>query len=129
MNSSLTRIFASIVAATLTAAGAYAQEKPAIPSKDEPSVKPATPPSYNGPYCSLLLQIPEQVAPGLYDVEVKSDRASFSTRRSVKVIDKFKDKFRIVHLSNMNVGDLTAPNFDEMLPREVNLLAPEFIIA
>ena len=92
-------------------------------------LKPATPPSYNGPYCSLLLQVPEQVASGLYDIEVKSEKATFATRRSVKVIDKFKDKFRIVHLSNMNIGDLTAPNFDEMLPREVNLLAPEFILA
>jgi hypothetical protein len=34
-----------------------------------------------------------------------------------------------VHLSNMNVGDLTAPQFDERLPDELNLLAPEFIIA
>ncbi len=93
------------------------------------ALKPATPPSYNDQYCSLLLMIPPTTEPGLYDVEVKTDRGTFASHRSVKVVDTFKTKFRFVHLSNMNVGDLTAPAFDEMLPREINLLAPEFIIA
>lgn len=93
------------------------------------ALKPTTPPSYNEQYCSLLLQIPGTVEPGLYDVEVKTERGIFASRRSVKVVDAFKSKFRFVHLSNMNVGDLTAPAFDEMLPREINVLAPEFIVA
>src|SRR5262245_17522887 len=41
MNGSLPRIFALIVSATLISAGANAQDKPATPPKDEPTVKPA----------------------------------------------------------------------------------------
>lgn len=93
-------------------------------------LKPTTPPSYmNDEYCSLVLMVNASVPPGLYDLEVKTPDASYYSRHSVKVIDRFKDKFRFIHLSNMNVGELTAPDFDEMLPREINVLAPEFIIA
>jgi predicted MPP superfamily phosphohydrolase len=93
-------------------------------------LRPTTPPSYvNNEYCSLVLEVPTGTAPGLYDLEVRSPAASYYSRRSVKVIDSFKTRFRFVHLSNMNVGDLTAPDFDELLPQEINLLAPEFIIA
>jgi len=99
----------------------------------EPSVRvplrPTTPPSYvNNEYCSLVLEVPTATEPGLYDVEVKAAAATYYSRRSVKVVDGFKTKFRFVHLSNMNVGDLTAPDFDVMLPMEINLLAPEFIV-
>ncbi len=101
---------------------------------DEPGVrvplKPTTPPSYvNDEYCSLILQVPGDTEPGLYDIQVKAEGATYNSPHSVKVVDAFKSKFRFVHLSNMNVGDLTAPNFDEMLPKEINLLAPEFIVA
>lgn len=93
-------------------------------------LKPTTPPSYvNNEYCSLILQVPSTISAGLYDIQVKADGAVYSAPRSVKIVDAFKDKFRFVHLSNMNIGDLTAPNFDEMLPAEINLLAPEFVIA
>lgn len=93
-------------------------------------LKPTTPPSYvNDEYCSLILQVPANTAPGLYDIQVKAEGATYSSPHSVKVVDAFKSKFRFVHLSNMNVGDLTAPNFDDMLPKEINLLAPEFIVA
>lgn len=93
-------------------------------------LKRTTPPSYvNNEYCSLILQVPATIAAGVYDIQVKADGTVYSAPRSVKIVDAFKDKFRFVHLSNMNIGDLTAPNFDEMLPAEINLLAPEFIIA
>jgi hypothetical protein len=92
-------------------------------------LRPSTPPSYNDQYCSLLLLVPQSTEPGLYDIEVKTQRGNYTSRRCVKVVDQFRNKFRFVHLSNMNVGGLMAPTFDEMLPREVNLLAPEFIIA
>ena len=100
----------------------------------EPSVssllRPTTPPSYfNQEYCHIVLQAAEDVVPGLYDVEVKTPTETYYSRRSVRVIDKFKTKFRFVHLSSMNIGDPTSPDFDEMLPREINLLAPEFIVA
>lgn len=93
-------------------------------------LRPKTPPSYlNDEYCSLVLEVRPSTPLGLYDLVVKTSAATHYSRRSVKVVGKFKDKFRFVHLSNMNVGDLTAPEFDEMLPKEVNLLAPEFIVA
>lgn len=100
----------------------------------EPSIriplKPTTPPSYfNEEYCMLVLQVGSQVEPGLYDLEVRTEAGAYHAPNSIKVTNAFKSKFRFVHLSNMNVGDPTAPDFDEMLPKEINLLAPEFIIA
>jgi len=101
----------------------------ALESKLQAPLRPTTPPSYTGEYCTLLLMVPPNTAPGLYDLEVSAKGGKHYARRCVKVVDEFKTKFRFVHLSNMNVGDLTAPEFDDTIPREVNLLAPEFIIA
>ncbi|MBN2563236.1 MAG: hypothetical protein JXQ75_20125 [Phycisphaerae bacterium] len=98
------------------------------PSRCVP-LRPTTPPSYTSEYCSLVLEVPAATEPGLYDLEVRTNSATYYSRHSVKIVDSFKSKFRFVHLSNMNVGDLTAPSFDEMLVAEINLLAPEFIIA
>jgi hypothetical protein len=89
-----------------------------------------TNPSYvNDKYCSLVFLVPAGTSPGLYDLEVKTAGATHYSRRCIRVVDAFKTKFRFVHLSNMNIGDLTAPDFDDLLPQEINLLAPEFIIA
>ncbi|QDV90184.1 hypothetical protein RAS2_12630 [Phycisphaerae bacterium RAS2] len=99
----------------------------------EPTVrvplKATTPPSYNDEYCSMVLMVPAEATPGLYDLELAAPGGNFYSRRSVKIVDTFRTEFRFVHLSNMNIGDLTAPAFDDTLPREINLLAPEFIIA
>lgn len=92
-------------------------------------LKPTTPPSYSDDYCTLVLLVPQKTEPGLYDIEVRAQGGTFYSRHSVRVVDEFKKKFRFVHLSSMNIGDLTAPEFDDTLPTEVNLLAPEFIIA
>lgn len=100
----------------------------------EPSIRiplyATTPPSFvNNEFASLVLKIPADATPGLYDLEVRSKAGAYRSRRCVKVVDHFKTRFRFVHLSNMNVGDPTAPDFDDMLPTEINLLAPEFIVA
>lgn len=99
----------------------------------EPTVRvplvPTTPPSYVDAYCMLVLRVPDGTAPGLYDLEVRAKDMRHYARRSVKVVDTFKTRFRFVHLSNMNIGDLTAPEFDATLPGEINVVAPEFIIA
>jgi hypothetical protein len=93
-------------------------------------LKAKTPPSYvNDEFCSIIFMIPAHTEPGLYDLEVRTDSTCHYSRRCVKVLNNFKTKFRFVHLSNMNIGDLTAPDFDEMLPKEINIIAPEFIIA
>lgn len=93
------------------------------------ALKPTTPPSFHEEYCTLILAIPPNLSPGLYDIEVRASGGSFFARNSVRVVDRFKESFRFVHLSNMNIGDLSAPEFDDQLPREINLLAPEFIVA
>jgi predicted MPP superfamily phosphohydrolase len=99
----------------------------------EPSIrirlKPTTPPAWVDEYCKLVLMVPPETPPGLYDVEVRRPTTTHYSRRCIRVVDAYKTKFRFVHLSNMNIGDPTAPDFDEMLPQEINLLAPEFIIA
>jgi len=99
----------------------------------EPSLqirlKATTPPAWVEEYCKLVLMIPADTPPGLYDVEVRRPTTTHYSRRCIRVVDAYKTKFRFVHLSNMNIGDPTAPDFDEMLPQEINLLAPEFIIA
>lgn len=92
-------------------------------------LKPTTPPSYSDDYCTLVLLVPQSTEPGLYNIEVRAKGGTFYSRHSVRVVDSFKKKFRFVHLSSMNIGDLTAPEFDDTLPPEVNLLAPEFIVA
>ena len=72
---------------------------------------------------------PPPPPPGLYDlVLVVADR-EIVNRRSISVVTSFKTAFRFVHLSNMNIGDPTAIDFDAQIPEEVNLLAPEFIVA
>jgi len=100
----------------------------------EPSItvplQSTTPPSFvNNEFASLILKVPPDTTPGLYDLVVQGKSASHRSRRCVRVVSDFKKKFRFVHLSNMNVGDPTAPDFDEVLPAEINLLAPEFIVA
>ena len=81
-----------------------------------------------GRYGQMILQVPPQVEPGLYDLEVRGQERSFFSRQSVKVVDQWRDRFRMVHLSNMNIDDPAAPEFDELLIDEINLLAPEFLV-
>jgi len=75
-----------------------------------------------------ILKIPEKIPPGLYDLEVEGKDGSHFSRHSVRVIDQWRSQFRFVHLSNMNIDDPAAPEFDELLIDEINLLAPEFVV-
>ncbi|HVP11508.1 MAG TPA: hypothetical protein VMV94_10015 [Phycisphaerae bacterium] len=92
-------------------------------------LKAESPPSYVGEYCHILFLVPPGTQTGLYDLEIRTNTATHYSRHCIKVVDAFKTRFRFIHLSNMNIGDPTAPDFDDMLPKEINLLAPEFIIA
>jgi len=80
-------------------------------------------------YASAQMIVPTSTPPGLYDIVLSGPRKAVVSRRCVHVVSEFKTQFRFVHLSNMNIGDPTAPDFDPQIPFEVNLLAPEFIIA
>ncbi len=77
----------------------------------------------------MLLKAPVLTPEGVYDLYVDLGIGYQIVPRAVKVVKEFKKKFRFVHLSNMNIGLPTAPDFDERLIDEINLLGPEFIIA
>ncbi len=81
-----------------------------------------------GRYGQMILQVPWEATPGLYDLEVQGQDRNHISRQSVKVVEQFGDSLRIVHLSNMNIGDPAAPEFDELLVDEINLLAPDFVV-
>ena len=74
------------------------------------------------------LTIPADTLERTYDLEIRAGRARLLGRHSVSV-GEIGRRIRIVHLSNMNVGDAGAPDFDERLVEEVNLWAPTLIVA
>jgi len=80
-------------------------------------------------HASMVLQVPAETPEGLYDLRVRGAGWTLTARHSVKVVREFRTRFRFVHLSDMQIGDPTAPDFDARLPEEVNLLSPEFIVA
>jgi hypothetical protein len=73
-----------------------------------------TPLSRAGPgrLVAAVLRIPKATVPGLYDLKLETPAGDFWARRSLRVVEFFKRQWRFVHLSDMNVGDLTAPDFD-----------------
>lgn len=92
-------------------------------------LRPRSAPNTVEGFVNVALKVPANAPPGLYDLEGRADGERFLSRRCVSLVSRFKRRFRFVHLSDMLVGDLTAPDFDERLPLEINLLAPEFIVA
>jgi len=78
---------------------------------------------------SLVLRCPEEVPDGLYDLLLHGESTSYRVPRCVYVVRKPRSRFRIVHLSDMNIDDPSAPQFDDRIVEEVNVLAPEFILA
>lgn len=80
-------------------------------------------------YARVQLSAPTGTPPSLYNLVVAGAVRETTALRSVSVIAGYKTSFRFVHLSNMNIGDPAAMQFDPHLPEEVNTLAPEFIIA
>lgn len=78
---------------------------------------------------SMIVECPGNVADGLYDIELEGERSVYRIPHCVNVEAKPRKKFRVIHLSDMNIDDPSAPNFDARLIDEINLLAPAFIIA
>ncbi len=76
----------------------------------------------------MTLKVPEDIIPGLYHIEVKGKADTSVSRNSVLVTDRWKARFRFVHLSNMNIDDPAAPEFDHLLVDEINLLSPDFVV-
>lgn len=80
-------------------------------------------------YASVVMTLPPKLPTGLYDLVLRSGNGSLTSPRSVHIVDAFKNRFRFVHLSDMTIGDPSAPAFDDRLVEEINLLAPAFILA
>ena len=76
----------------------------------------------------LQLGVPATVPAQTYDLEINCGAQSLLGRHCVAV-GRVGRSLRLVHLSNMNVGDAGAPGFDQRLIDEVNLVAPTLIIA
>ncbi|MBN1345604.1 MAG: metallophosphoesterase [Phycisphaerae bacterium] len=82
----------------------------------------------DGRYGQMILKVPDNVAPGLYDLEIQGESRSYFSRHCVKVMSTFSDRFRFIHLSNMNIDDPAAPEFDDLLIEEINILDPAFVV-
>ncbi len=77
---------------------------------------------------ALRVQVPAYIVPATYDLEIRWGRSCVVGRHCVAV-GTLPERIRIVHLSNMNVGDVGAADFDARLIEEVNLVAPTLIVA
>ncbi len=76
----------------------------------------------------LRLRVPLAVPRQTYDLDVRCSGARLVGRHCVAV-GRVGRALRVVHLANMNVGDVGAPQIDPRLIDEVNLLAPTLIVA
>ncbi len=76
----------------------------------------------------VQLTVPPTVPPRTYDLEVNCNGSRLLGRHCVAV-GPIGRSLRLVHLSNMNIGDAGAPEFDWRLIDEVNLVGPTLIVA
>ncbi|MBW7907217.1 MAG: metallophosphoesterase [Phycisphaerae bacterium] len=73
------------------------------------------------------LRVPSDLPPRTYDLELQLGDTLVRQRHCVAVARR-RTPVRLVHLSNMNIGDLSAPRFDERLIDEINLVAPDALV-
>ncbi len=76
----------------------------------------------------LNLTVPPDAAEQTYDLEIRVGTTRLLGRHCVAV-QRPGQRLRLVHLSNMNVGDPGAPEFDARLVDEINLVSPTLIVA
>lgn len=77
---------------------------------------------------TLRVEVPPDVPPRTYDLHIQAGSQRLSAPHCVAVA-RVGRALRLVHLSNMNIGDPGAPQFDERLIDEINLVAPTLIVA
>ncbi len=75
----------------------------------------------------FTLRVPADVPEATYDLEGNADGLAVRATHAVSVAPLGR-RVRLVHLSDMNVGDLSALYFDERLVAEVNLFDPTLIV-
>jgi hypothetical protein len=76
----------------------------------------------------LRLVVPPDTPSGTYDLDLRLGTEALHGRHCVAV-GAVRESIRIVHLGDMLVGDAGAPEFDERLVEEVNLVSPTVIVA
>lgn len=74
------------------------------------------------------LQVDAGVPWQTYDLELAAQTQSIVAHHAVAV-GEIRDRLRIVHLADLNIGDPGAPEPDPRLIDEVNLVAPTLIVA
>ena len=74
------------------------------------------------------LTVPADTPEQTYDLEIHAGNTLLAGRHAVAVT-RVGRRVRLVQLSDMNIGELGAPDFDARLIAEVNLLAPTLIVA
>ncbi|MBU0637370.1 MAG: hypothetical protein KKB50_00780 [Planctomycetes bacterium] len=74
------------------------------------------------------LRVPAGVPAQTYDLEIRCGTVQLTARHGVAV-GRIGSRIRLVHLSNMNIGDAGAPVFDQRLIDEVNLVSPTLVVA
>ncbi len=74
------------------------------------------------------IQVPGGLPEKTYDLVVQIPGENMRARHAVAVAQP-SSRLRLVHLSNMNVGEPGVPTFDPRLIDEINLLGPDLIVA
>ena len=82
----------------------------------------------SGSSAVAVLEVPPQTPEQTYDLMIHWTGGELLGRHAVAV-RKIDRRVRLVHLSNMNVGEIGTPTFDERLIDEINLFGPTLIVA
>ena len=77
---------------------------------------------------AVRVRVPPTVPQRTYDIEIRCDGTQLVGRHCVAVA-QVDHAIRLVHLANMNIGDIGAHRFDTRLIDEINLIAPTLIVA
>ena len=72
--------------------------------------------------------VPASTPPRVYDLEISVGGRELTARHCVAV-GSVGRHVRLIHLSDMNIGELSAPDFDPRLAAELNLLGADVIVA
>ncbi len=75
----------------------------------------------------LAALVPDSTPAGTFDLELTLDAAKLSQRHAVSIWNPTR-RLRIVHLSDIDFGELSVPALDPRLIDEVNLVAPTLVV-
>lgn len=75
----------------------------------------------------LAATVPDSTPVGTFDLELTLDGAKLAQRHAVSVWNPAR-RLRIVHLSDLDFGELSVPALDPRLIDEVNLVGPSLVV-